>query len=118
LLSKAGTGWFQVFTRALADLGQRTRWLTAHRNYVLDEAAKWLSSHGIDQQKFIHVQSKAKINTDSDTHAGTREINYASPGGRPLLPRERVREVVMQAVGRMSEEELLNLPIPLRYLLS
>lgn len=119
LLTKTSSGWFQIFTRALADLGQRTRWLAVHRNFVLGEAAKWLNSHGIDEQKFIHAQSRAKNSTKSDTTEVRRTPDQSLLSERPLsLPRERVRELVQQAVVRMSEEELLNLPIPLRYLIS
>lgn len=102
-------GWFRPFTKAATDCGLGQPWLNAHRAYVVETAISWLKSHNIDPRRFLRrsEQPWRRARTSSAPAQLASELRQ-----------ENVREVVLRAVSRMSDQELLNLPIPLRHLIS
>lgn len=99
--------WYPRFVRLLAPVA-RDMWKKIHRRFVVDRFTAWAGQHGIAVSRFI-VQRRGARDP-------AREANGDS-GHRPRqAPPADVRALVHRAIDRMSEEELLDLRIPLRYL--
>lgn len=99
-----GDRWYPRFSKALTASGLPD-WRDTHRRFVVEQAREWLTQQGIRPDRFIRRISSA---------ARARGIpNQILQAG---LQPGNIREVVMRAIARMSDEELLDLKIPLRYL--
>jgi hypothetical protein len=102
--------WFPTFLRTAAELGVREDWKTAHRAWVADRAREWLERHGLPVNVFIRPRL-----VRSPPVPRRSAPSQVAVGG---IPRESIRPLVLQAIARMSDEELLSLNIPLRYLVA
>lgn len=108
--------WYSLFRQRTRDL-DISDWNVAHRRFVVDRAKLWLRDHGVPLEKFVHSISRTKSSFD-----GMRRPMVAS-SWQPRLERDKVidrrniRGIVLRAVDRMSDDELLDLRIPLRYLI-
>jgi OST-HTH/LOTUS domain len=105
-------GFNLFFARAQA-LGLKD-WKSVHRRFVVGRAKAWLAEHDVRPEKFIRP---ATIFSPS---AGFRHVEWGprrdhAPSGP--LGRPDIRALVLKAVARMPEEDLLDLRIALRYLL-
>jgi OST-HTH/LOTUS domain len=87
-------------------------WKSVHRRFVVGKAKAWLAEHGVRPEKFIRP---ATIFSPSPgfRHVGARRDHAPSSP----LGRADIRALVLKAVARMPEEDLLDLRIALRYLL-
>ncbi len=104
--SAEGASWFREFTKRAEEFGLSTKWLSVHRSYVLSRARQWFVDHGIKPERFI--MSRSRPPSARQTAAPSVTAPAKSLGG--------VRRIVHSAIDRMSDDELLNLSIPLRYL--
>jgi hypothetical protein len=89
-------------------------WKLAHRRFVVSKGKAWLAEHGVRPEKLI---KPASIFFPS---AGSRHVESGTRHDHaPLGPlgRADIRTLVLKAVARMPEEDLLDLRIALRYLL-
>lgn len=98
--------WFKQFTDTASAVGVLKPWLDAHRAFVTSRAIAWLKKHNVMMNLFIKRQYERK-------NLPQRQLGSSNPLG---LQRENLREVVIRAISRMPEEDLLNISIPLRYL--
>jgi hypothetical protein len=101
--------WYLSFKEACEASNQRG-WSTLHRTVVVEHLEAWARAHGIKPARYLRSQRPRPPTTPS----------LSSPNNRPSLPRTRrsdVRQIVERAIARMSDEELLELRIPLRYIL-
>jgi hypothetical protein len=99
-----GGSWFRDFTDRAERFGISDKWLSAHRTFVIGWARAWFIAHGLKPDRFIRGRSRP-----------TQAIAPAvvSPSGKSL---GGIRRIVHSAIDRMSDDELLNLSMPLRYL--
>ncbi len=100
--------WFREFTHLAEELRADKPWIERHRSHVIAYAKKWLEEHEIKAERFITARRIA-----SPAREPVRPVTPV-PQQPTLSP---VRKLVHSAVDRMTEEELLNLTIPLRYLI-
>lgn|SRR5262245_36740144 len=105
-------GFNLFFARAQA-LGLQD-WKSVHRRFVVGRAKAWLAEHGVRPEKLIRPAPIFSPSTGlRHAESGTRRDH--APSSR--LGRADVRTLVLKAVARMPEEDLLDLRIALRYLL-
>jgi len=101
--------WYPRISDRLRGLGV-TSWRLAHRRFVADRARAWLVEHGVRPERFIRSALRHEPTAARPRHAPEQA------GPRPRSSERDIRALVLRAVSRMSEEELLDLRIPLRYL--
>jgi hypothetical protein len=104
--------WFPGFINRAQMVGFHG-WRGPYRRLVVDHAKAWLQEHGIRPERFIRSIPQRITATPR-----LREVDkplYSLPPA-PIIPERNVRQIVQRAVARMSDEELLDLRIPLRYL--
>lgn len=106
--------WYQPFANTCAELELRG-WRTVQYRAVLSHLREWLEQHDIRESTFIlwptqeHSQTRPK---------DKRARRHSAPGRTPnTMGHSNVRARVIAAVERMSDDELLSLRIPVRYLL-
>lgn len=100
--------WFNDFTNAASAVGALIPWLNAHRAFVTTRVIAWLKKHNIDPNLFIKRQQERPIRRP-------QQLPLRSHMG---LQRDNLREVLTRAISRMPDEDLLNISIPIRYLIS
>jgi hypothetical protein len=101
--------WYPQISDRMRELGV-TSWKRVHRQFVIDRARKWLIEHGVHPEKFIRATSQADLFVNRPRHAPILAQSTRGIGERDI------RALVLKAVSRMSDQELLDLRIPLRYL--
>jgi len=104
---------FNLFFARAQVLGLKD-WKTVHRRFVITRAKAWLAEHGVRPEKLIRPALTFSPSTrfrhvELETR---RDHAPSSPLGRA-----DIRALVLKAVARMLEEDLLDLRIALRYLL-
>lgn len=100
--------WFTDFTRQTATVGLNELWLERHRGFVIGRAREWLEAHGLKADRFI---------TAKHAPAAEKDQARAVAPGRQLRAPSAVRKLVHSAIDRMTDDELLNLTIPLKYII-
>lgn len=96
--------WFPQFREACETLEQHD-WRSIHRAVVIEHLEAWAHAHGIKPSKYLRFSTASKPPAARDTPA------------HPRPRRSHVRAIVEDAIARMSDEELLDLRIPIRYIL-
>jgi hypothetical protein len=102
--------WYQTFFNVASELGRSNSWRQTHRAFVVSWAIDWLQRHDIEPRAFLRNNLGTPARNRGDSRSQTERAVSILPQG------ENLRKVVFKAVARMSYEELLNLSIPLRYL--
>jgi hypothetical protein len=108
-----GDHWFRNFTDAMSEQGRLQAWLTAHRHYVLQRARAWFSEHGLQPEHFVGGRRRFQAAWQQTRSEPPPRFRRETSAGRNNL-----RQRVLDAVRRMPEEELLDLKIRLKYLVS
>lgn len=103
----SGVSWFRDFTERANQLGISEKWLSQHRSFVIGRARQWFVEHGIKPDRFIKGRSRVAPRRDTEGPV------TAAPPAKSL---GGIRRIVHSAIDRMSDDELLNLSIPLRHL--
>lgn len=105
--------WLPRFQRTLEQAGLLTEWRVAFRVHVAMRAREWLERHHLPIAAFVRRRSKpAAARAPSVTPAPSEPTRTAG------ISRRNIRPLILQAIARMSDEELLGLNIPLRYLVT
>jgi hypothetical protein len=103
--------WFAAFLRAVDEAGLKEQWKGAHRAWVWMRARQWLEHHQIPVAGLLRTRAVRPPLPQPPVPS--------APGNARLgIPRSAIRPLVLKAIARMSDEELLSLSIPLRYLLA
>ncbi|HYO55495.1 UPF0158 family protein [Archangium sp.] len=120
--------WLPTFLGAAEKLGVREDWKAAHRAWVAERAREWLERHHFPANALIRpwrVRPPPVPRRNAPIQvAALPQVAVPTQVAAPTqvavsgIPRESVRPLVLQAIARMSDEELLNLNIPLRYLVA
>lgn len=113
-LGQEGSG--PRFQSALRQAGLLPAWLTAFRLYVAGRAREWLEYHHIPVGAF--VRTRPKPSATPIRAEGAVSPQQSQPARVLGISRRVLRPLVLQAISRMSDEELLGLNIPLRYLVT
>ncbi len=111
------TNWFPQVSDRMRELGI-TSWKLAHRRFVIDRARAWLDEHGVFPDRFIRSTMPHEPLATRPRHAPALVGRVAAPiDGATSISQQDIRELVLRAISKMSEQELLDLRIPLRYLI-
>jgi hypothetical protein len=104
---------FNLFFARAQELGLRD-WKSVHRRFVVGKAKAWLAEHGVRSEKLVRPPTIFSPGHGfRHVESGTRRDHAPSAP----LARTDIRALVLKAVTRMPEEDLLDLRIALRYLL-
>lgn len=94
-----------------------TSWRLAHRRFVIDRARAWLAEHGVFPDRFIRSTMSHELRAIRSRHAPAQIGSAPAPiDGTLSISQPDIRQLVLRAIAKMSEQELLDLRIPLRYL--
>jgi hypothetical protein len=107
--------WYSRLSSRTYELGL-TSWRLAHRRFVISKARAWLIEHGIRPERFIRLVSARSSPLPAPRRERPAHAS-ADPRLESSLGHRDIRTLVQRAVSRMSEQELLDLRIPLRYLI-
>lgn len=108
-LLQALQGSFNSFESAIKGGALEDSWQQFFRQFIEAQARAWLSEHGLRPGPFF--RSKPRL-----TSRPLLERNVARQPRTALLTGSQLRRLILEAVRRMPEEDLLSLQIPLRYL--
>lgn len=102
--------WFRDYTKEAEQLHLDRGWLDRHRAYVLERARAWLSKQGVRPERFIAPVTRAP------RREPPRPVDAASKPRDRERSLAQIRKLVHSAIDRMTDDELLSLSIPLRYM--
>jgi hypothetical protein len=111
IVDRVGSGPSSGFHEKVRESGLGPQWARFRRDRVLEYLAAALDSAGIDPVEVVAVE-KPKPPVRPPESAG--DYSAPRPASRMGI---NIQQVVTAAVGRMSDAELRNLPIPLGYIL-
>ncbi|MBZ4417633.1 hypothetical protein [Myxococcus sp. RHSTA-1-4] len=108
-LSRALARGVDSFESAIKGSSLEEQWRQAFHRCVVAHAHSWLAAHGLQPGRFFRVKASAPVRKPP-------QQNMMRQPRTALLTGSQLRRLILEAVRRMPEEDLLNLQIPLKYL--
>lgn len=112
------TPWRADFESIVREAGLSAQWKKQFQESVTAHGREWKRRHGLPENAFLAPATKALPRTTISRPPPSVSATVAETSATSEPPPSDVREIVVEAVGYMSDAELMSLAIPIRCVLA